>query len=112
MPPRKSNFAVIELSELAGSPKERKLSPRQIEALARQKTITELLNEAAAQPASKAATWDFGKQSPANVRNALARVTDREPRELYASIRGSRLIVSKSTIPGGRSSFLGAAKAK
>lgn len=100
MPPRKIKFSVIDVAELAPTRKERKLSPRQIEALARQKTITELLNEAAAQPASKAAVWDFGKQSAANVRNALARVVEREPRNLYAAFRGSRLIVSKTKLPG------------
>jgi hypothetical protein len=110
-PTRKSNFWVIDVSELAATPKERKLSPRQIEALARQKTINDLLNEAAAQPASKAVAWDFGKQSSANVRNALNKVIEREPRDLKASIRGSRLIVSKGKLPG-RTTWLGRRKAK
>jgi hypothetical protein len=107
---RKSNFSVIDLTDLAPARKERKLSPRQIEALARQKTVADLLNDAASQPASKAAVWDFGKQSPANVRNALAKVVESEPRDLYASVRGTRLIVSKSSIPSGRSIFLGKRK--
>ena|SRR5689334_7234685 len=107
MPSRKSNFSVIDIADLAPTPKERKLSPRQLEVLARQKTINDLLNEAAAQPESKAVRWDFGPQHPANIRNALARVVEREPRKLYASIRGQSLIVSKTKLPGRTTNLAG-----
>jgi CHASE3 domain sensor protein len=104
---RKGNFTVVDIAALAPSRKERKLTPRQIEALARQKIIIDLLNDAATQPASKAVAWDFGKQSPANVRNALKRVAEREPRNLYAAVRGSTLYASKAKLPGRSTNLSG-----
>ena len=107
MPLGKTSFGAGKVNDLASAPRPRKETPRQKAARERANTVEKLLNEAAVAPTDEYRSWKFGDEKPANVRNALIRVSKATPRSLYAAIRGNELIVSKSKLPGRSVSLAG-----
>jgi hypothetical protein len=72
-------------------------------AIERDSEIKSALNEAASLPASEALIIELGVgQKMPTLRAAIERLLKAEPRQLNWGVRGTRVVISKGVIPGGR----------
>lgn len=96
-------FKKGSLAELTPTPKERRLTPRQIAQNERDDEIKNVINEAAALPSSEWAGFELKEgQKLATMRVAINRILKDEPRNVNFGVRGSTVIFTKGDIPGRR----------
>lgn len=92
----------VSLSDYAPAPKERALTPRQLAQIERDNELRAAMNEAAALPASEAVAIELkADQKIPTLRAAFSRILAAEPRELNWGVRGTTILISKGSIPGG-----------
>lgn len=93
----------VKLDELRPQASERKLSPRQIIAMQREKEIKAAIDEAAVLPASEAVVIQTRKnEKMSTVRAAVDRILKEDSRDLNWGVRGPRIVISRGTLPGKR----------
>lgn len=101
---RRIAVRTVDLTEFKPVPKVHPETPRQRAIRERDEEIVAAFNEAATLPASKAVAIDLKPdQKLATLRAAVKRLMNAEGRDLNFAVRGTTIVISKGSIPGGRS---------